>query len=68
MGESFEILNILVEVLVQGKGHGSMGPSHQYFKNTPKPFEMFSVTHLKARPTKYVIFLPEIVSDSPPPR
>jgi len=24
MGESFEILNILVEVLVQGKGHGSI--------------------------------------------
>jgi len=27
-----------------------MGPSHQYF-NTPKPFQTFSVTHYKARPT-----------------
>jgi len=45
MGESFKILNILVEVLVLGKGQGSMGPSHQYFKNTPKPFQMVSVTH-----------------------
>jgi len=33
MGECFEILNILVEVLVQGKG--------QCFKNTPKLFQTF---------------------------
>jgi len=28
-----------------------MGPSHQYFKNTPKPFKTFSVTHYITRPT-----------------
>jgi len=38
MGECFEILNILVEVLVQGIGLGSMGPSGQYFKKHSKAF------------------------------
>ena len=48
MGECFEILNILVEVLVLGKGQGSMGPSRQYLKtNTAQPFQMVSMT----RPT-----------------
>ena len=60
MGECFEILNILVEVLrYRAQSRGPMGPSHQYF-NTPKPFQTFSVT----QGLLYVIFLPEMLSDS----
>ena len=47
MGERFEILNILVEVLVHGIGQGSTRPSRQYFKKHSKAFFRWLVWHIK---------------------
>ena len=63
LGECFEILNILVEVLVLGKGQGSMG-LHIIILKTPQSFFRWLVWHIKKQALLYVIFLPELLSAS----
>jgi len=50
MGECFEILNILVEVLVLGKGQGS----RQYLKQTLHNLFRWWVWHIKKQGLLYV--------------
>jgi len=64
MGECFEIMNILVEVLrYKAQSRGPWGIHISISKSLQSPFSSL-VWHIKKQCLLVVIFLPEMLSDS----